>query len=105
MRGGERVTRRPTNGAAGPAVPPPQGLELSVLLHALEAMRNGDFSARLPQEWTGLEGKIADRFNEIVSANEELASELARVRQGVGREGKIRQRMRFARTRGAWGEM
>ena len=58
---GERVTRRPTNGAA---VPPPQGPELLVLLQALEAVRNGDFSARLPQDWTGLEGKIADRFND-----------------------------------------
>ncbi len=34
-----------------------------------------------------------------------MADELARVGQVVGREGKTRQRMRFARSDGAWGEM
>ena len=50
-------------------------------------------------------GKIADRFNDIVVANQEMARELERVGQVVGKEGKTRQRMRFARPRGAWGEM
>ncbi len=78
---------------------------LRALLRGLEAARDGDFSVRLPSDWSGLEGKIADRFNDIVASNQELASQLARVGQSVGREGKTTQRMRFARTRGAWGEM
>ncbi|HKC49161.1 MAG TPA: HAMP domain-containing protein, partial [Myxococcota bacterium] len=75
---------------------------LRELLRGLEAVRDGDFSVRMPADWTGLEGKIADRFNEILMLNQDVASELARVGQVVGREGKTRQRMRVTRTRGAW---
>ncbi len=80
-------------------------LDRRALLNALQAIADGDFSVRLPGDWTGLDGKIADRFNEIVTANQKMAGELARVGQVVGREGKTRQRMRFARSHGAWGEM
>ena len=87
------------------SVPPNPTPDLRVLLRGLEAVRDGDFSVRLPTDWTGLEGKIADRFNEIVSLNQDMASEMARVGQVVGKEGKIRQRTRVARARGAWSEM
>src|SRR5207253_8630885 len=40
--------------------------DLSVILAGLQTMRDGDFSVRLPGAWTGLAGKIADTFNEIV---------------------------------------
>src|SRR5215471_12749683 len=55
--------------------------ELRILLSGLQAMRDGDFSVRLPGDWTGLEGKIADTFNEIVGANQQMAQELQRVGQ------------------------
>jgi len=42
--------------------------DLGVILAGLQTMRDGDFSVRLPGYWTGLHGKIADTFNEIVSA-------------------------------------
>ena len=54
---------------------------------------------------TGLEGKIADTFNDIVSANGRMARELARVGAVVGKEGRTRQRVHFAGSSGAWGEM
>ncbi len=41
------------------------------LLAALQAVAEGDFSVRLPGDWTGLDGKIADRFNDIVAANQQ----------------------------------
>src|SRR3984885_6670681 len=75
------------------------------LLHALQAMRIGDFTVRLPSDQTGLEGKIADTFNEIVAANERMASELAHVGLVVGREGKTRTRVKFGLQRGSWGSM
>ena len=78
---------------------------LPVILMGLQSMRDGDFSVRLPGSWTGLAGKIADHFNEIVSANEQMARELKRVGQVVGKEGKTRERIRVPRHRGAWGEM
>jgi HAMP domain-containing protein/signal transduction histidine kinase/DNA-binding response OmpR family regulator len=75
------------------------------LLRALQAMRLGDFSVRLPGDQTGLSGKIADTFNEIVAANERMAHQLERVGNVVGREGKTRQRVRLGLSDGAWGEM
>ena len=79
--------------------------ELRELLHALQAMRVGDFSVRMPGDQVGLMGKIADTFNEIVAANQRMAQQLERVGQVVGREGKTRQRVRFGLSDGAWGEM
>ncbi len=79
--------------------------ELRDLLTALQAMRDGDFSVRLPGHWTGLEGKLADTFNQIVVANEQMATELERVGQVVGKQGKTRQRVTFGRAGGAWAEM
>ncbi|MCC6981640.1 MAG: HAMP domain-containing protein [Bauldia sp.] len=78
---------------------------LSDLLHALQRMRVGDFSARMAGDQTGIFGKIADTFNEIVSANQRMAQQLDRVGQVVGREGKTRQRVRLGLSDGAWGEM
>ncbi|MBV8785018.1 MAG: hypothetical protein JOZ67_12585, partial [Gammaproteobacteria bacterium] len=46
------------------------GLNVSKLLRALQAVRDGDFSVRLASDQTGLAGKVADTFNEIISANE-----------------------------------
>ena len=79
--------------------------ELSVLVNSLQAMRDGDFSVRLPGGWTGLQGKIADTFNEIIAANQKMAHELKRVGQVVGKEGRTRERTRFDQSKGAWGEM
>ena len=79
--------------------------ELRELLHALQAMRAGDFSVRMAGDQAGVMGKIADTFNEIVAANQRMAQQLERVGQVVGREGKTRQRVRFGLSEGAWGEM
>jgi hypothetical protein len=65
------------------------------LLRVLQAVRDGDFSVRLPGDWTGLEGKIADTVNEIVKSNARMASELERVGKVVGKQGKTRQRVKF----------
>ena len=71
----------------------------------MQAVKNGDFSVRLPGDWTGLHGKIADTFNEIVTANASMARELERVGTTVGKQGKTRQRVRFGSPAGAWGGM
>ena len=80
-------------------------LDLNHLLYALQAMRVGDFSVRMAGDQLGIEGKIADTFNEIVAANERMAKQLEQVGQVVGREGKTRQRVRLGLSGGAWGEM
>ena len=80
-------------------------VDTTQLLQALQRMRDGDFSVRLPGDWTGLGGKVADTFNEIVASNRRMAEELERVGTVVGREGKTRRRAKFDRHSGAWGEM
>src|SRR3979411_2400867 len=81
------------------------GLDLRKLLRALQAVREGDFSVRLASDQTGLAGKVADTFNEIVSSNQRLARELERAGQIVGKDGKTRHRMASDRRSGAWGAM
>jgi HAMP domain-containing protein/CheY-like chemotaxis protein/signal transduction histidine kinase len=85
-----------TNGKSAPA---------QDLLHALQAMRSGDFSVRMTGDHLGIDGKIADTFNEIVAANQRMAQQLERVGQVVGREGKTRQRVKFGLASGSWADM
>ena len=81
------------------------GLDLRKLLRALQAVRDGDFSVRLASDQTGLAGKVADTFNEIVSSNQRLARELERAGQIVGKDGKTRHRVSSDSRSGAWGAM
>ena len=80
-------------------------VDLKQILRALQAVRDGNFAVRLPADQTGLAGKIADTFNEMVSCNERLAQELERAGRLVGKEGKTRVRVTCERRNGAWGEM
>src|SRR5579871_6841519 len=98
---GRKMPDSLSNGTAESATPE----YLPAILECLETMKNGDFSVRLPVTWTGLAGKIADNFNEIVTANQQMAQELKRVGQAVGKEGKTRERIRVESRRGAWDEM
>src|SRR6201981_3107508 len=78
---------------------------LNAILMALQTIRDGDFSVRLPGAWGGVEGKLADTFNDIVDSNQQMAQELRRVGQAVGKEGRTRERQKFHESKGAWGEM
>src|SRR6187549_2491518 len=78
-------------------------LDMRRLLRALQAIRDGDFSVRLPSDQTGIVGKIADTFNEIVVANQRMAGEIERVGQKVGKNGQTRNRVSIDRRSGSWG--
>src|SRR3984957_18011529 len=80
----------------------PKSSEMAVLLYALTALKKGQPSVRLPAEWTGVAGKVADAFNEVVEMNEQLAAELARLRRSVGREGRLSQRLSLGSVGGFW---
>jgi len=82
----------------------PGVLDRSVLLQALRAYRKGDFSVRLPLDLVGIDGEIAVAFNDAVELNQMLAREIARIRDEVGKEGHIHQRMRLPAAVGAWSE-
>jgi hypothetical protein len=60
-------------------------LDARQLLSALMAFKRGDFSARLPEDWTGVPGKIADTFNAVIEANQRMTRELERIGRVVGR--------------------
>src|SRR5262249_53632827 len=78
---------------------------LTEILHAVQAMRVGDFSVRMAGDRVGIMGKIADTFNEIVANNQRMVRQLERLGQVVGREGRSRQRVNLGFSDGAWGEM
>src|SRR5882724_4248761 len=98
------VSGHSNGGDDGPPPPITAGSqdELRELLSVFQAVRDGDFTVRLPGHWTGLVGKIADAVNDVVAANQKMAEQLQRVGEGVGKEGKTRQRVRFPRQMGSW---
>jgi HAMP domain-containing protein/signal transduction histidine kinase/CheY-like chemotaxis protein len=77
-------------------------LDKKTLLAALLAFKRGDFSARLPIDLEGMDGKIADAFNEVIEVNERMSAELERLGRVVGKEGKISQRASIGEVTGAW---
>ena len=79
-------------------------LDRKGLLSALRAFRKGDFSVRLPMDFTGIDGEIAQAFNDVVEVNEKVTDEFARIRDEVGREGQINQRVRLPSATGSWAD-
>ena len=74
------------------------------LLSALMAFKRGDFSARLPEDWTGVPGKIADTFNAVIERNERMTRELERIGRVVGKEGRIAQRASIGEGTNSWAD-
>ncbi len=70
----------------------PEELDLKLILSTLMALKKGDFSARLPSDWTGMSGKIADTLNDIIETNERMVKTVTEVSRVVGREGRLTQR-------------
>ena len=80
-----------------------ESFDPEVLLAVLSDVTAGDFTARMPVHWTGMGGKVADRLNDIIGANQALGDELERVSRVVGKEGKLSQRVSFKGTDQVWG--
>src|SRR5437660_1656039 len=59
---------------------------------------------RLPLDWNGTAGKIADTFNDVIERHEKMANELERISRVVGKEGKISQRASIGEVGGSWAE-
>src|SRR5258708_2308101 len=88
--------RAPSNGT---------DFDTSQLLSALMAFKRGDFSARLPEDWTGVPGKIADTFNAVIETNQRMTQELERIVHAVGKEGRIGQRASIGEVSDSWGDV
>ena len=75
-----------------------------LLLKSLRAYKKGDFSVRLPGNLTGVEGEIAEAFNETVAFNQSIVDELTRIVRVVGSEGKFKERASIGPATGAWAQ-
>ena len=62
----------------------------------------GDFTVRMPHDWSGIDGKIAEAVEYIAATHDKLAAAVDRVSHTVGIEGKLAQRLVFDKTDGAW---
>jgi HAMP domain-containing protein/signal transduction histidine kinase len=80
------------------------GVDSRQLLTALVAFKRGDFSARLPDDWTGVAGKIADTFNEVISTNQRMTHELEWIVHVVGKEGRITRRASLSNAPEGWAD-
>src|SRR5438105_3557908 len=87
-------TERPLHGTARDAGEQhdPAGFQRQ-LLAALLDFRDGNFAVRLPSGLTGLDGKIADAFNDIATISDRRAQDVARVSRMVGKEGRVKERL------------
>ena len=73
------------------------------LVHVLDQVRNGNFSARMPINGIGINGKVCDTLNEIISLNEMFVHELNRASITIGKQGRLNHRVELPRSaRGAW---
>ena len=79
-------------------------LDTSTLLKTLIAFRDGDFSARLPVDRTGIAGKIADTLNDIFKLNERMASEFERISQRCRQRRQNQPTRRLGAASGRWAE-
>ncbi len=77
-------------------------LDRRELLAALTALTKGDFSARLPVGLDGLDGKIAEAFNDAIELNQRLSQEFERLSRVVGKEGRISERASIGPVQGSW---
>ena len=77
-------------------------LDEGQLLGALRAFRRGDFSVRLPRFLTGVDGEIAEAFNDVVELNDRMTKEFERLADSVGKQGKINHRAKLPAATGSW---
>jgi HAMP domain-containing protein/CheY-like chemotaxis protein/signal transduction histidine kinase len=77
-------------------------LDVKLLLATLMALKKGDFTARMPSDWTGVSGKIADTLNDIIETKEKMVKAVTEVSRVVGREGRLTQRASVPEVVGGW---
>ncbi|MYM34693.1 response regulator [Duganella sp. FT94W] len=77
-------------------------LDAKILLSTLVALKKGDFSVRMPSDWIGMAGKIADTLNDIIDTKARMVREVTEVSRVVGHEGRLTQRAEMTNTSGGW---
>ncbi|MEK6555376.1 MAG: HAMP domain-containing protein, partial [Bdellovibrionota bacterium] len=78
--------------------------QLRQLLFVVKSARSGDFSTRMPISQEGIISEIGETINDIIEMNETMADEIARVRNIVGLEGKMSERVSIGNIKGRWAD-
>ena len=55
----------------------------------MEAFRDGDFSVRLPTQWSSTNARLAAAFNQTIAQQQRMSEEVARLTESVGQAGPI----------------
>ena len=79
--------------------------ETKELLAALRAFRKGDLAARLPADWQGVAGKVADAFNDLADMGSRMTKEVDRVGQVIAKEGKVVGPAQVGGVSGTWKDL
>ncbi|MEP7164728.1 MAG: HAMP domain-containing protein [Ferruginibacter sp.] len=74
-----------------------------LLLKVLMEVKNGNFAVRMPIDEIGLNGKICDTMNEIITLNERMMFEFTKAGNIIGKQGKLTQRIEVPNAKGTWG--
>ena len=74
------------------------------ILTALRAFKRGDFEVRMREDLTGVDGQIAETFNELVEMVKTIRDEASDVSHAVGKEGQAGKRMRRLNASGGWAQ-
>src|SRR5687767_15352158 len=92
------------NGNGKPALADPDKnfLNDEELLRVLTEVKNGNFTVRMPINQVGINGKICDILNDIISLNEKMMQEFTRAGNTIGKQGKLTQRIELPNAKGAW---
>jgi HAMP domain-containing protein/signal transduction histidine kinase len=72
------------------------------LLRTLTEVKNGNFSVRMPIDQVGINGKICDALNDIISMNERMMEEFTKAGSTIGKQGKLTQRIELPNAKGEW---
>ncbi len=73
-----------------------------LILVAMAAYRDGDFTALLPTDWVGTDAQIAAAFNQTIAQTRRVTGEISRLSTTVGKEGRLKQRLSMPGAIGGW---
>ena len=86
-----------SNGVRPPA-PAAPSLDHRQVLSALRAFKRGDFSVKMRDDLVGVDGQIAETFNEIVELVKTIRDEASDVSGSVGKQGQAAKRREEKRS-------
>jgi methyl-accepting chemotaxis protein len=80
-------------------------LDLGEMFDALQRLRDGDFSVRLPSDLKNRAGSVARVFNSLAQMLEEYSAETIRITDEVGKHGMLGGQAEVFGIYGRWREM